>query len=83
LYFSLLSIQDRDCPQKLEAMAMQTFDDVYPMKRIPPVTATPLQEDREPVSEHKYARDEIELARFGKKQQLKVCWIFFLLRAGP
>jgi len=48
------------------------YDNEYPMKRLRSVTATPIHTYPEPVSEHKYAQDEEVLARFGKKQQLKV-----------
>jgi hypothetical protein len=46
--------------------------DADPMKHALEVTATAVHGDSEPASEHEYARDEIELARFGKRQQLKV-----------
>lgn len=47
-------------------------DDEYPMKRIPSVVEAPSQ-NLESCTEDSYSRDEVELARYGKKQQLRVC----------
>ncbi|MCJ1426816.1 hypothetical protein MMC29_004719, partial [Sticta canariensis] len=45
-------------------------DDEYPMKRIPSVVEAPSQ-NLESCTEYSYSRDEVELARYGKKQQLR------------
>lgn len=48
------------------------IDDVeYPMKRLYSVTDV-FGHGHEPQSENKHSQDEAELARFGKKQQLRV-----------
>jgi hypothetical protein len=50
-------------------------DEGFPMKRIPSVSANEVhsnQSSHEPAIENRYGRDEADMARFGKKQQLKV-----------
>lgn len=50
---------------------MDFGDPEYPMKRIPSVviaSSHKLESD----TENHYTRDEVELARYGKKQQLRV-----------
>ena len=51
---------------------MAPGDGLLPMKRIYSTTALSSQRP-EPRSENAYNRDEAEIARFGKKQQLRVC----------
>lgn len=43
----------------------------YPLKRIPSVVEASSQ-NLESLNEYSYSRDEVELARYGKKQQLRV-----------
>lgn len=52
----------------------------YPMKRIYSATAVSGRIP-EPHSENDYRQDELEIARFGKKQQLRVC--LFISRLFP
>ena len=47
-------------------------DEGFPMKRIPSVSANEVASDTEPTIENRYGRDEADMARFGKRQQLKV-----------
>ena len=51
---------------------MASGDGPLPMKRIYSTTALSSRSP-EPHSENAYTRDEAEIARFGKKQQLRVC----------
>ena len=49
---------------------MELSSDEHSMKQLPYVEAS--SHGPEPRVDSKYSRDEIELARYGKKQQLKV-----------
>lgn len=51
---------------------MNFGDGEYPMKRIPSVGAAS-SHNLESYAECTPSRDEAELARYGKKQQLRVC----------
>ena len=54
---------------------MAIMKDSYPLKRIVSPTITSTNSGSEPGV---FSRDEAELARFGKKQQLRVCDSFFM-----
>lgn len=57
---------------------MANTEDGYPMKRIVATTVVSTDSAGKPHNPGKFTRDEAELARFGKKQQLRVCDHFSL-----
>ena len=86
LVLTLLLLQGKSAlyslPQftRLDAQAwciMASKENDYPMKRLPSNAAILVQPNAEPKSEQKYSQDEADLARYGKKQQLKVRSIHF------